>query len=89
MFRAVRHAANLAGNTDPNGPPMGPNITPGGALSGYNEAQFLAFLRSGMTPGGYQVTDEMPWVFYQGMTDEEIQALWAHLSGLDALPDNT
>ena len=41
MFRAVRHAANLTGNTDPNGPPMGPNIT----------------------PGGYQVTDEMPWVF--------------------------
>lgn len=82
------HAANLAGNTDPNGPPMGPNITPGGALAGYNEAQFLSFMRSGVTPGGYQVSDEMPWMFYQGLSDEEIQALWVYLSGLEALPNN-
>lgn len=82
------HAANLAGNTDPNGPPMGPNITPGGALAGYDEAQFVTLMRTGMTPGNYQVSDEMPWAMYQHMTDDEIGALWAHLSGLEALPNN-
>ncbi len=41
------HAANLAGNTDPNSAGLGPNITPGGTLANYNENQFLAFMRSG------------------------------------------
>lgn len=82
------HAANLAGNTDPNGPPMGPNITPGGRLAGYNENQFLAFMRSGMTPDGRTVSEDMPWVMYQGMTDAELQAIFAYLSGLEAWADN-
>ena len=82
------HAANLAGNTDPNGPPMGPNITPGGRLADYNENQFLAFMRSGTTPDGRKVSDEMPWIEYQGMTDAELQAIFAYVSGLAAVADN-
>ena len=82
------HAANLAGNTDPNGPPMGPNITPGGRLADYNENQFLAFMRSGTTPDGRKVSDEMPWMEYQGMTDAELQAIFAYVSGLEAVADN-
>ena len=83
------HATNLAGKTDPNGPPMGPNITPGGRLTNYNEAQFLAFMRSGMTSDGRQIDgEEMPWLEYRHQTDEELQALYAYLSSSEALPDN-
>ncbi|NJN83412.1 MAG: cytochrome c [Caldilineaceae bacterium] len=71
------HAANLAGNVNPNGPPLGPNITPGSELGGWTEEQFLAFMRSGVTPDGRQVSEEMPWVEYANMTDDEIVALWA------------
>ncbi len=82
------HGVNLAGNPSANGAPMGPNITPGGKLSDFNEAQFIAFMRSGMTPEGVQVSDEMPWAYYQGMTDDELRAIWAELSTLEPLPDN-
>lgn len=82
------HAANLAGNTDPNGPPLGPNITPGGELSDWTEEDFITALRTGRTPEGGQITEEMPWLEYRNMTDAELSALWAYLSSLEPLPDN-
>ncbi len=54
-----------------------------------NEAQFLAFMRSGMTSDGRQIdAEEMPWLEYRHQTDEELQALYAYLSSSEALPDN-
>lgn len=83
------HAVNLAGNTDPNSAGLGSNITPGGHLADYTETQFLAFMRSGMTPDGRQIDgEEMPWLEYRHQTDEELQALYAYLSSNEALPDN-
>lgn len=82
------HSANLAGNVDPNGPPLGPNITPGGYLADYNEAQFVTFMRSGVTPDGRQVSEEMPWLEYRLQTDDELRALWIYLSQVAPLPDN-
>jgi len=83
------HAANLAGNTDPNSAGLGPNITPGGRLASYNENQFLAFMRSGVTPEGRQTDgEEMPWLEYRHQTDEELQALYTYLNSNEALPDN-
>ena len=82
------HGPNLAGNTNPDGPPMGPNITPGGKLAAYNENQFLSFMRSGITPDQREVSEEMPWIEYRLQTDEELQALWAYLSSQPSLADN-
>ena len=83
------HAADLAGNTDPNSAGMGPNITTGGVLANYNGSQFLAFMRSGMTPDGRQVDGvEMPWLEYRHQSDDELQALYTYLESLEALPDN-
>lgn len=82
------HAANLAGNTDPNGPPLGPNLTPGGELSSWSEADFINTIRTGITPSGRQLSEEMPWQIYQRMGDAELQAIWAYLHSLSPLPDN-
>lgn len=85
------HAANLAGTSgDPqDGPPPGPNLTPGGALSDWTEADFIAALRSGQTPAGQQLDGElMPWPLYGQMSDTELQAIWAYLQSLPVLPSN-
>lgn len=82
------HAANFAGNTDPNGAPLGPNLTPGGDLGSWNEADFVNTLRTGRTPGGRELAGEMPWQSYANLTDTDLAALWAYLSSLEALPDN-
>jgi cytochrome c553 len=84
------HAENLAGNFIPDGPPMGPNLTPGGELQGWSEADFMTVIRTGVKPSGAELNgEEMPWEMYSQMTEEELQALWAYLQSLPALPNNS
>ena len=86
------HAANLAGITlaeGEDGPPEGPNLTPGGELADWTEQDFITALRTGETPSGEQLdAEQMPWPTLSQMTDTELQAIWAYLSGLPALPNN-
>lgn len=80
------HGVDLAGGADPNAP-HGPNLTPGGAFAAYQESDFLTLMRTGATPGGRTVSEEMPWKEYGRMTDEELQALFQYLKSLPALPN--
>ncbi|MCB0155012.1 MAG: c-type cytochrome [Anaerolineae bacterium] len=85
------HGANLAGLTDPNGPPPGPNLTPGGELAGWSEADFFTTIRTGTTPSGRNLDPEqMPWPWIARMTDDELSAIWQFLQSLPAreLGDN-
>jgi len=61
------------------------NLTPGGELSHWTEDEFLAVLRSGVTPGGRKLSETMPWRYVGQMTDEELQAVWLYLKSLPAL----
>ncbi len=82
------HGHNLAGGTDPNAP-KGLNLTPGGGFTAYQTADdFIKVIRTGETPGGRTLSDEMPWKEYQGMSDDELTALFAYLKSLEALPTN-
>lgn len=80
------HGSNLAGNTS-EGAPMGPNLTPGGAFAAYREEDFLKVMRTGVTPGGRTLSEEMPWVNYGKMTDEELQAIFTYLRTVEPLPN--
>lgn len=87
------HAANLAGITlaeGQDGPPEGPNLTPGGDLGGWTEADFMTTIRTGQTPDGRLLDAEMmPWPTFSQMSDTELRAIWAYLQSLPALPDNS
>lgn len=83
------HAANLAGIVGTDGPPPGPNLTPGSELGGWTETDFIYAIRTGQTPSGRQLDGEqMPWGTFASMTDTELQAIWAYLQSLPALPNN-
>lgn len=83
------HGPDLAGLTTSEGLPPGPNLTPGGELAGWHEQDFITAIRSGQTPTGRQLDSElMPWPFFGQMTDTELQAIWAYLQSLPALPSN-
>jgi mono/diheme cytochrome c family protein len=81
------HGTNL--NGAPFGPPgqevLTPNLTPGGELGTWTETDFFTTLRTGMTPHGQPLSDEMPWKYYGQMTDEELRAIWTFLRSLPAL----
>lgn len=85
------HGAQL--NGIPFGPPgaevPSPNLTPGGELAAWSEADFIHTLRSGTTPQGKALSLDMPWVYYGQMTDEELQAVWMYLQSLPALPQGS
>jgi mono/diheme cytochrome c family protein len=83
------HGENLAGKQPAEpGAPFAPNLTPGGELVGWSEADFFTTLRTGITPSGHEMTDSMPWIGLGKMTDDEMSAVWMYLEVLPALPTN-
>ena len=81
------HGANL--NGAPFGPPgqqvPTPNLTRGGELGGWSEQDFFTTMRTGLTPKGHQLDQEMPWPYYGQMTDDELRTIWLYLQSLPAL----
>ena len=80
------HGADWSGQRVPGTPPELPpasNLTmhPGG-LAGWSEADFIRVIREGRRPDGRELHGFMPWRVYAAMTDEELQAIWRHLSAL-------
>lgn len=51
----------------------------------WSEEDFISTLRSGVTPSGHQLSDNMPWRYVGQMTDDELRAVWLYLQSLPAL----
>lgn len=76
------HGADLTGRTAEDaasGPPAGPDLTSSGSLQRWTDQDFVTAVRTGQRPDGTQLSDEMPWRYYAGMTDDELQAIWLYL----------
>ena len=60
------------------------NLTPDKTgLGDWTEAQFIKTIRTGRHQGdGRALLPPMPWIGYAGMTDEDLQAVWAYLRTL-------
>jgi mono/diheme cytochrome c family protein len=61
------------------------NLTPGSEMKGWSEEDFIATMRTGVTPNGHQLKDVMPWKYFGQMTDDELKAVWMYLQSLPAL----
>ena len=57
----------------------------GGEMVGWSEQDFIQTMRTGVTPSGRQLIEDMPWQSYAQMTDAELKALWMYLNSLPAL----
>ena len=82
------HGENLNGQTIREGGNVyiALNLTPGGEVGFWSEEDFVTTLRTGVTPGGHQLIDMMPWKYFGQMTDEELKAVWMYLQSLPPLP---
>lgn len=70
------HRSDLSGGAGP--PPGGTNLTPGGDMRGWVEADFVRAMRSGRRPDGSTIAITMPRDF-ANLTDTELRALWLYL----------
>ena len=84
------HGHDLAGQRVPGTPPEIPesaNLTPhANGLAGWSDADFFKVMREGVRPDGRELHGFMPWRSYSQMSDDELRALWLHLSALPPLP---
>ena len=79
------HGANLAGGPIPFSEPgtmPAANLTPGGELAGWSEADFLVAIHTGVTPSGRVLDKAMPRDDWSQMTDEDLAALFAYLKSV-------
>ena len=81
------HGPQLNGGQSPEpGAPFSPNITPGGDLVNWSEADFLTAMRTGVTPEGSNLDPAfMPWEEYARKTDDDLRAIYLYLQSLHAL----
>jgi mono/diheme cytochrome c family protein len=82
------HRPNFEGGRVPGTPPNfkpAANLTPTG-IGTWTEADFVRVMRQGIGPGGVPVDSFMPFRLTKGMTDTEIDALWAYLKTVPPQP---
>lgn len=82
------HGTDLTGGPIPGGPPEWPPATDvsggaGSAIEGWTFDDFDAAVREGVRPDGSVLDAAMPWRNLRMLTEEEVRALWLHLSGED------
>jgi mono/diheme cytochrome c family protein len=83
------HGPTLSGGPAPGAPPDTPpaaNLTPGGELVGWNEADFAKAVRTGVKPDGRKIDPFMPVANFSEMTDDEVTAVWLYLQSIPAKP---
>jgi mono/diheme cytochrome c family protein len=74
------HKEDLGGGSEPG---EGMNITTGGNLGHWTEADFIKTLRTGRTPEGeFLETTYMPQGRLRHLTEDELRAIWLYIQSL-------
>lgn len=84
------HGEDLAGMppNEEGGEPT-PNLTPGGDLGNWSEADFFTALQTGATPEGDELDPkQMPWPQIGSADKEDLQAIWLYLQSLPPAQTN-
>jgi len=84
----VCHGLEFSGGEIPGFPPEWPaagNLTPGlgSRLPTWGEEGFIEIIQNGEKHGRAIHPDYMPWTSYRHMTDQELQAIYLYLMGLE------
>jgi cytochrome c553 len=75
------HGAQFeGGQSGEDGPPPGPSLV--AFVKQHAEADFIRTIRTGVTPEGRTLSENMPWRIYQKFSDDELRALYAYISVL-------
>lgn len=73
------HGGNLGGGQVPDGSNVpAPAINTAG-MAGWSEADFVAAMRTGVSPNGKPIAPIMPWEAVGQLSDDELRAVWLYL----------
>jgi mono/diheme cytochrome c family protein len=77
------HGATLSGGVKGQLGPIGPNLD---IVKGWKREEFIATMRTGVDPGGHEMSKQMPWRPIGRMDDEELTAVYEYLTHLPEPP---
>jgi mono/diheme cytochrome c family protein len=66
-----------------------PNITPGGAVADWSDAELARAIREGLRPDGSLIGPPMPFTMYRSLSDEDLGAVVAFLRTVPAVENET
>jgi mono/diheme cytochrome c family protein len=81
------HGPNLSGGPITGAPPEAPpasNITPGGQISAWSDAEFIKTMHTGVNPAGKQLDSFMPYKYIGKLSDDELRAIFLYLKSVPA-----
>ena len=64
---------------------IAPNITPGGRVANWSDAELGRAIREGIRPDGSLVGPPMPFAMYRGISDDDLAAIVAYLRTVPAV----
>jgi len=81
------HGPTMSGGKSPDpAAKNAPNLTPGGDLVTWQEADFIKAIRTGVAQNGKALDPkQMPWEHYKNFSDDELKAFWLYLHSLPKL----
>ncbi|WP_210183358.1 phosphomannomutase [Methylobrevis pamukkalensis] len=65
-----------------------PNLTPGGQIAKWSDAELAKAIREGLRPDGTLIGPPMPFAMYRGLSDDDLMSIVMFLRTLPAV-DNT
>ena len=77
------HGDDLSGGEQGPSEIVPPNITQGAHPGAWSEGDFIAAMRTGVIPDGFQLdSEEMPWKAIGQLTDDELKAVWLFMKSV-------
>lgn len=67
---------------------IAPNLTPGGEVAGWSDAELVRAIREGVRPDGSVMGPPMPFELYHGLSDEDAQSVVIYLRQLPAVQND-
>ena len=75
------HAPSLGGGMK-IGNAISANLTRGGHMASWSEADFFRAIRNGTRPDGTKISEEMPWKAMGALSDDELRATWMYIQSM-------
>jgi len=67
---------------------IAPNITPGGEVAGWSDAELSRAIREGIRPDGSLIGPPMPFTFYRHLSDTDVAAIVTYLRTVPAVTND-
>ncbi|MDS9468354.1 cytochrome C [Paracoccus sp. MBLB3053] len=67
---------------------IAPNITPGGAIAQWSDAELARAIREGVRPDGSLIGPPMPFTMYRGLGDEDLASIVIYLRSVPAVQND-